>query len=73
MFVLRTHLLDGVVLPQWLHRRVLNVLVLNLSQVKLLGTEDAAWSHDSIPTDESFGWYLEVLHSIDTNQGACAP
>jgi hypothetical protein len=72
MLVLRAHLLKSAKLPKLFHRRALNVLMLHLTEVELLGTEHAAWSRNSAPSDEGLRRDIKVFHRIDSDQGTCA-
>lgn len=74
LLVLRAHLVVflGFILPINLNGGVHDVLVLDLAQIHLLGSEDGAWPRDSVPSDEGLSGNLVVLHGINSNEGSSA-
>ena len=55
---------------QGLLRRACDVFVFYLWQIELLGTKHRARSCNSDPPNEGLSWYLEMLHSVNSDQSA---
>ena len=72
LLVYRTHFVPRCVLLQcWLDWRILDVLMLNLVQIKLLRAKHRTRSSNTRPSDEDLSWDLVVLHCENTDQSSC--